>query len=293
LHILSLQSKEGRDAIAECEKEINLQQFYPDSLRIKRIEYTDGQIILRVKSQKHSHCCPACGVEMDYYHGTYVRTVQDLPILGKKVMLKITAYEYRCSNDSCKVTSFVEDYEGFVGRSDRMTSRLEDFVITLALETSCEGAAAICSEMGIRTSGDTIIRLLKKLVEVPAPTPGEVVGVDDFAYRKGHTYCTVVCDGGTHQPIAIFDGRDGNSLREWLQSNKQIKKVTRDRAGAYASAITEALPEALQIADRFHLHQNLLNAIKEALKQGIPNNILVPNTLPEFPEPDSVKKNRL
>ena len=85
---------------------------------------------------------------------------------------------------------------------------------TLALETSCEGAAAICKEMGMRTSGDTIIRLLRKLSEAPRSQCGDTIGVDDFAYRKGQTYCTVICDGITHAPIDILDDRDGAALAE-------------------------------------------------------------------------------
>ena len=136
--------------------------------------------------------------------------------------------------------------------------------------------------MGIRTSGDTIIRIVRNLTDTPVAQCGEVIGVDDFAYRKGQTYCTVICDGETHRPIEVLDGREGVTLKEWLKNNKHIKKVTRDRAGAYAKAISEALPEAMQIADRFHLHQNLLTAVKDALNGVIPNEILIPNKIPEF-----------
>lgn len=256
---------------------IDLQNFYPESLRITRIIEEEDRIIIHLKSQKHSQICPECKNEMLGYHGTYIRTVQDLPIFQKNVVLKIRAYEYYCINEECSVTTFAEDYEGFVERTSRMTSRLEAFIRTLALETNCEGAAAICKEMGIKTSGDTIIRLLRKLTKQPTTQCGDIIGVDDFAYRKGHTYCTVICDGITHAPIEILGGRDGSELKEWLEKNKQVKKVTRDRAGAYAKAISEALPDAMQIADRFHLHQNLLVAVKESLKREIPNKISIPD----------------
>ena len=198
-----------------------------------------------------------------------------MPIMQKGVTLKIKAYEYNCLNADCATTTYVDDYERFIGKSQRMTSRLEDFIRTLALETNCEGAAAICSELGIKISGDTIIRLLRKLSEQKPASAPETIGVDDFACRKGRSYCTVVCDGETHAPIEILDGRDGSALKEWLKKNKQVKKVTRDRAGAYAKAISDVLPDAMQIADRFHLHQNLLGAIKEALRGELPNRIEV------------------
>jgi len=149
--------------------------------------------------------------------------------------------------------------------------------------------------MGIIVSGDTIIRMLRKLINSPMPPVGDTIGIDDFAYRKGHTYCTVICDGTTNAPIEILDGRDGEALRGWLKKNKQIKNVTRDRAGAYAKAISDELPDAMQIADRFHLHQNLLKSVKEALKRELPNNIAISgNSEPVLSEPDSdARKKRI
>jgi transposase len=258
---------------------LDLQQFYPSELEITDITESDNEIIIEMKSKTHTHRCPECGEEGRTYHGTYKRKVQDLPIIGKTVTLCITAYEYYCVGMNCTKTIFVEDYEGFIRTSGRMTTRLEELIQTLALETSCAGAAAICKKMGIRVSGDTIVRMLRRLADQPAPKCGDTVGVDDFAYKKGHTYCTVIVDEETRRPIEILDGRDGEKLSAWLKSNKQIKKVTRDRAGAYARAISEALPEAMQVADRFHLHQNLLNAIKEALRAELPTRIKIPNDL--------------
>ena len=267
-------------------KEINrikLDGFYPESLKITKVTESDKQIIIRLKSQKHSHQCRKCGKEMRSYHGTYIRTVQDLPILGKKVILKINAYDYYCQNDGCPIKSFTEDYEGFIGKSERMTRRCEELIKVVAAETSCEGAAVICGKIGIKVSGDTIIRMVKKSVEQKSATKcSEIIGVDDFAYRKGQTYCTIICDGATREPIEILEGRDGKTFREWLGKNKHIKKVTRDRASAYAKAISEILPEAMQIADRFHLHQNLLCAVKEALSSIISNEVVIPNGIPGF-----------
>jgi transposase len=275
---------------------VDLQAFYPDDLRITDIDEDECTLTIYLKSQKHGHTCPNCGQEMRVYHATYVRAVQDLPVFQKNVTLKITAFNYFCSDDICGTKTFAEDYEGFIGKSERMTGRLEDFIRMLALETNCEGAAAICKEMGIVVSGDTIIRRLRKLTNKPVPPCSDTIGVDDFAYRKGQTYCTVICDEATHEPIDVLDGRDGSALREWLKQNKQVKKVTRDRAGAYAKAISDELPEAMQIADRFHLHQNLLHAIKEALKRELPNQIAVPidqELIPEMeaPLPTEDKKN--
>ena len=101
--------------------------------------------------------------------------------------------------------------------------------------------------------------------------------MDDFVFKKRHTYGRIIVDEATHHPVAILDGRDGNTLKEWLSKNKHVKAVTRDRASAYSSAITEILPDAMQIADRFQLHQNLLEAIKNTVNSELPVNIRIPS----------------
>jgi len=150
---------------------LDLKPFYPmDLLNITSVTYTDESIKIKMKSKTHSCECRKCGETATHYHGTYTRTVQDLPILGKKVALEITSYEYHCENPQCEATSIVEDFDGFLSYYSRMTERCEDFICTLALETSCEGAARICKSMGIKISGDTIIRLLiKKYEQQPVP----------------------------------------------------------------------------------------------------------------------------
>jgi transposase len=107
------------------------------------------------------------------------------------------------------------------------------------------------------------------------PVKTDIIGVDDWAYKKRSTYGTIIVDGRTHKPIDLLDGRDGKALKEWLEKNKQVKIVTRDRANAYAAAISEVLPEAMQVADRFHLHQNLLEAIKNVTAQQIPAKVKI------------------
>mgnify|MGYP000236794393 FL=1 len=134
-----------------------------------------------------------CGCITDKYHGTYIRKVQDLPILGKMVQLEICSHEYECINDGCEVTTFAETFDNFLNTYSRMTERCADFICTLAMESSCEGCARICKALGIKISGDTVIRLLLRKYEVlPGPEVGDVIGVDDFAYKKRHTYETII-----------------------------------------------------------------------------------------------------
>ena len=146
-----------------------------------------------MKSKSHSCEYHKCGQEAKQFHGTYIRNVQDLPILGKSVRLEIKSYEYECNNPECDAVSTVEDFGGFLSYYGRMTDRLADFLCTFALETSCEGAARICKEIGIKTSGDSIIRtLIKKYEKQPLTECGDVIGVDDFAFKKRFTYGIII-----------------------------------------------------------------------------------------------------
>ena len=104
------------------------------------------------------------------------------------------------------------------------------------------------------------------------------IGIDDFSTKKGNTYCTIICNADSHKPIAMLEGRDGSALKEWLQKNRHVRTITCDRASAYAKVINEELPDALQIADRFHLHQNLLEIIKKCISSNLPQTIRIEST---------------
>ena len=251
------------------------------------------EIKIFMKSKTQMQTCPSCGKECRDYNSTYRRKIQDLPILGKTVYIHLTAYRYYCHNAKCQQKVFCETIDGFFGFKKRMTERLEDFVITLTLNTSCEGASRVCESIGINISGDTLIRMVIRKANEIKPVKTDMIGVDDWAYKKGSTYGTIIVDGRTHKPIDLLDGRDADTLKEWLKNNKQVKIVTRDRASAYASAISEILPKAMQIADRFHLHQNLLTAIKNVTAQQIPAKVkIMQSTEQKAAETEQVKSKK-
>ena len=121
---------------------LKLDMFFPDELlSTTSVNHDDSSIHIKMRSKTHSSKCPECGQETQIYHGTYLRKVQDLPILGKTARLHITAHEYVCNNESCSKVTFVEDFDGFLSYYGRMTERCADFICMLAMETSCEGCA--------------------------------------------------------------------------------------------------------------------------------------------------------
>lgn len=283
---------------------LDMQKFYPAELDIAAVDQGTNEITMKVYSRTKSGKCPKCGCESFKMHGTYERKVQDLPILGKRTYLLINAYEYQCDNPECKTTTFAESIHGFLSYYSRMTDRLEDFISVLALETSCEACARIMNSLNVKVSGDTVIRLLVKHYSAQeSPVCGNAIGIDDFAFKKRSTYGTIIVDEATHKPVAVLDGRDGETLKEWLAQNKHVTTVTRDRASAYAKAVEEILPDCMQIADRFHLHQNLLEAVNKILGREIPTTSAIPQESYIVDEPEqtqistsqngSGKKNRI
>lgn len=236
------------------ESKIELRGFYPKYMEITEVEKTDGELHIEMESVTAKARCPVCGIESSKRHSGYTRKkIQDLPILGNGVNLQVKAQMYFCINTACDVVTFTEDLPGIAGNRGQWTERCEALILAIAANTNCESAARICKEMKIGISGDTVIRMMLRKVKVKKYF-GEAIGVDDFAIRKGQNYGTMICDMETHQPIALLPGRDGEALKQWLKRNKQVKLVSRDRAGSYAAAISEVLPDAIQVADRFHIY---------------------------------------
>lgn len=280
---------------------LELQSFYPSELKILDVEETSQEIVIHMHSVSKECTCYKCGSPLIKHHGSHHRTIQDLPILGKRVKLDAQIFDYECSNPACEPDAVTETFDGFLTYNSRMTERLEDFICILAVETSCEACARILKSMNVKISGDTVIRLLtRRYMNQPAPICGSTIGIDDFAFKKRHTYGTVIVDEATHAAIAVLDGRDGESLKKWLKQNQHVTTVTRDRASAYAKAVEEILPDCMQIADRFHLHQNLMDAVNKVLNRTIPATTAIPceSNLTEREELstsslDEGKKNRI
>lgn len=267
--------------------ELEIQQFFPNDLQIQNIETTSDVVYIKMKSGTRSITCPKCKMECNRYHAVHKRKVQDLPIWGKRTVLLLSIYEFDCENPDCDCISTTETFGNFLNSYSRMTERLADLVTQLALETSCEGAARILQSMNIAISGDTVIRtLIKRYDKQPVLSCGCCVGVDDFSFKKRHKYGTIIVDEETHNPVAVLKGRDENTLKAWLEQNKHVTTITRDRASAYARAIEEVLPDAMQIADRFHLHQNLLEAVNKVLERELAVTTAVPHS------PNNLTENR-
>lgn len=254
-------------------KNIDWKYFYPSYLKITNIHSSPSLIHIQMVSETKSAVCPTCRKRSKKVHSTHLRNAQDLPVLDHGVVLNILAKRYFCSNIDCDEMVFMEQYDQFMGRYSRYTNRCKDFITRLALATDAETASKILKSLHIKASGDSLLRYVKNMGEALDLPRVTGIGVDDWAYRKRHTYGTVIVDLATHQPLELLESRDGKAFKTWLQEHPEITLVARDRASAYASAVDEVLPDAIQIADRFHISKNLLDALKLSLSSYLPSKI--------------------
>ena len=228
----------------------------------------DATLHLFVKSRPHEAKCPCCGTVSRSLHATYERVLQDTPIHCKQTYLHANVYKYDCKNPDCECMVFMEDLP-FAKASQVRTDALNSLILGVSMFLSNEGASKVLSLLGVKVSNDTIQRLYDRIDFIDNPDVEEI-GIDDVAIRKGQTYATAVYDLKDHHLIALLEGRDAETLKEWLKNHQKVRLVARDRASAYASAISAILPECIQVADRFHLLQNLLEHLKDIFKADMP-----------------------
>ena len=254
------------------------------------VDYAGKRIHMYLRSNSKSGICPFCDRESFYIHGKGFRHPQWMPIQGMTTYAHIELNRYRCLNGICPVKTFTEELDN-VRRNQHRSDIVNTVILALAVFCSDVTAALICEEMGIIVSHDSVNRILNHIFVEDEPDV-DSIGVDDVCLRKGQTYHTVIYDGNDHHLLALLNGRDGEELKEWLKLHPKVNTMARDRAGAYASAIKEVLPDCLQVADRFHLLQNLIGYLNEIFKANMPSQIFIRNNevMDEAPEKVCVEK---
>ena len=254
-------------------KEVKINDlFISENYIIYEYEEKESDIHLYIKSKNKICKCPYCNTECEL-HSTYNRTIQDTPIHNKTTWLHVKAYEYECTNSKCEITTFNENLE-FAKKHQVMTDSLIQLILCISIFLSNSSASLILSFIGVKVSADTIKNMYDRIKIIDNPDVEEI-GIDDVATRKGMKYATAIYDLKDHHMIALLEGRDADSIKDWLRNHPKIKIVARDRASSYASAISEILPNCMQIADRFHLFENLIKYLKDIFYTEIPSKIFI------------------
>jgi transposase len=223
------------------------------------------EVLLFTKNQCAN--CPVCGSITNEVHSTYNRTILDLPIVNTKLILTVVTKRYFCTNENCYRKIFCMRLTDFAQAYARRTNRLELILEKISVIISSISGSKLSDYLNIRISNSTFIRITRR-IELNLNYNLEVIGVDDFAYKKNYIYGTIVCDHSTHSVIDIFEGRDSEDLGNWLETQSGIEVITRDGSQAYKGAIDTYNENIVQINDRFHILNNLLKYLIEYVKSN-------------------------
>ena len=206
--------------------------------------------------------CPDCGTETARVHGYHERTAADVPADGRRVLVKVRVRRMRCPVTGCPRQTFREQVPGVLGRYQRRTARLTGQVSAVARELAGRAGARLLPALGILASRHTALRALLRIPLPEAPVP-RVLGIDDFALRRGLVYATVLTGAGTGQRVDVVQGRTADVAEKWLRDHPGIEVVCRDGSGAYGEAVRRAVPGAVQVSDRWHLWHLLAEAVRK------------------------------
>lgn len=258
----------------------------PDGFAVDAVKVIAERVQILLRSRRPSATCPGCGRQSRRVQSRYVRRPADLPLGGRRVELTVVARRFWCDAVLCGRRIFCEQFDGSVlSRYGRRTQRLETIIHHLGLALGGRPAAAFANRLMMPVSNDTLLRVVRRRV-VEQNDELCVIGIDDFAFRRGQTYGTIVCDLERRRPVTLLPDRALDTSRAWLAEHPSISIVARDRGGGYGEAITRALPDAEQVADRWHLMENSSRAFLDAvgksmrqIRQAVGSNVVDPKLL--------------
>jgi transposase len=233
----------------------------PACLHLHLLDASDNAITAVVTTNSEEAECPLCHRCSARIHSRYVREVADLPWMGCAVRLELHVRRFFCSNPACVRRIFTERLPTVVAPYARRTSRLTDVLTLIGFALGGEAGKRLVAGMGLATSPDTLLRLIRTQPEHQMPTP-RVLGVDDFSFCKRKSYGTILLDLEKRVPVDLLPDRESTTLANWLREHPGVEIVSRDRAGPYAEGIRLGAPDAQQVADRWHLLANLSEAMK-------------------------------
>jgi transposase len=233
-------------------------------LAIDELERVDGLVVIRAHARGRTARCPGCRRWSKRIHSRYERTLADTAVGGQPVAIQLRVRRFVCPRTSCSRRTFVEQVDGLTLRYGRHSVLLRRLLETIGLALAGRAGARMTMRLAVPVSRMTLLRLVRALPE-HVPKQIREIGIDDFAFRRGHVYGTIVIDMANHHPVDVLPDRTSETVQAWLKEHPGVQIVCRDRAGAYAEAVRLAAPDATQVADRWHLWHNLTQAVEKTV----------------------------
>ncbi len=225
------------------------------------IETSDTLLQVDASSHARSACCPDCDRRSARIHSRYWRSLRDLPVSERTVRLRLQIPRFFCDTPTCPRRTFAERLPDLAPVRAQRTTRLTHTLRTLGVALGGEAGARLAGHVRMPTSGDTLVRIMRTSPAPVRPIP-RVLGVDDFAFRKGRTYGTLLVDLEQRCPVDLLPDRTAGTLTTWLQQHPGVEIIARDRALDYVRGATAGAPDAIQVADRFHLLCNMRETVE-------------------------------
>jgi transposase len=232
----------------------------PD-VRLDQVTVAQGTVRLELTATAPQARCPCCAVSSSSIHSRYQRHLTDLPWGVRLVRLQLTVRKFVCRHTTCARRIFTARLPDLVAPSARKTDRLITALRAIGLALGGNAGARLAAHLRLPTSPATLLRLVQA-APVPRTSALQAVGVDEWAWRRGHRYGTILVDLATHRVVGLLPDRAAASVAAWLARHPTIAVVCRDRSDLYADGIRRGAPEAVQVVDRFHLVQNLRQALE-------------------------------
>jgi transposase len=215
----------------------------PDTIAVEAVYPTQTHLTVRVACVLKNAACPLCQHLSERIHGSYGRTVADVPCGGRRVTLALTVRKFVCCTPDCPRKIFTERLPALVQSYARMTNRLALALQTLGFATCGEVGERLAPKLGMQASGPTLLRRMRTR-SCPPPSSVRILGIDDWSWKKGVTYGTLLVDLELRKPIELLPDRSAETAEAWLRTHPEGDIVSRDRGGNYAAAAKKGAPQA-------------------------------------------------